>query len=281
MRAETFTRAVRTLVYLAVASSPTLVLAQDVAYVLEVQGRWHVRQRPAEDLRKGSALQPKDTITPRQGFEPLDSIVVMGLGEQTLARRECKTRRDCGPPIQISDPSTAADPLVTRIVRAVMSQWERDARKFTVYSGRGAADLLAEGVVRISDGRADLARILALSAGTYTLTWQPVQESASEARPRAVPITGPPGETTVPLDLPPGLYEVLVFEEGSSPEDGALSEAWVLIAEPDSYPRLSQDFDAAVAATRPWAPKVHKETLRSFLRAYLFELASSSRAGQG
>jgi hypothetical protein len=278
-RAERFMRVARLLAYLAVASSPHLVWAQDVAYVLEVQGRWYVTQRPAGDLRRGSALRVGDTVAPRQGFEPLDSIVIMGLGERILARRDCQS--DCGSPIQIADPRTVADPLAARFVKAVMSLWERDAPKFTVYSGRGAAGRLAEGVVQVAGGRADLAPVLDLPAGTYTLAWRPLREGEGAASSRSVSLAWPSGGTPVPLDLPPGLYEVTAFEGSSPSDDALLSEAWVLVADPGSYPRVSRQFDAAVAAARQWGPEIRRETVRMFLRAYLFELAFPPSAGQG
>jgi hypothetical protein len=271
---------------LAGAGLPTPARAQDVAYVLDVQGRWYVTQRPEKDLRKGHALRAGESVSPRPGFRISDSIVILKTGGQMLANRQCSRRGDCERPIRISGTPPATESATARLVQAVMSLWESDGPKFTALISRGATARLAEGVVKLADGRADLSSVLELSGGTYTLVWTPVSGSDAEkdAGQRSLSFTWDPAHpVSIPApDLRPGLYDVSAYSGASpSPDADVVADAWILVADAASYPQLGSRFAAAQSLTRQWTPEPRKGTIRSFLRASLFDLASSRAPGQG
>jgi hypothetical protein len=260
---------------LLIFSEPALASGQEVAYVLSVQGHWYARERPQADLHPGQGLRAGEHIGRRRPFASSDSLVVLDRQGAEIGRRTCLREADCNSPLLVPKGSSGVADLGSRLLQEVMALWQEDDARFTNLIGRGAADTLYEGVVALSNGKAELLPVVGdLTPGTYTLVWTTVGASAGSARDHhSIPLERRPGQpTSVDLGLSPGLYDVQAYR-GKEPAGDPVADAWVLVVDEASYATVAARFDSAVAVAKPWAAEVSGDTIRRFLRTSLFALS--------
>lgn len=263
------------------AAVPVSSADQDVAYVLQVSGPWAVSRARSQDLHPGQGLQPGDTIALRRPAKASDLLVLLGRNNQIVAQRRCAVD-DCGSPISIPESLGASESLSARVLRAVMEKWTREgSSRFSRMESRGGTDILYEGVIAVGSAETELLPVVGdLSPGSYTLVWEPVAVEGREVpvAPPSTPVEVGPGRPARlgQMSLPPGLYSVQAFRGASTDASGAvpIADAWVL-AVACSYQEIAGLFDEAVGVSAAWADEVSGSTVRRFLRARLFDLAST------
>jgi hypothetical protein len=269
-------------VLLAFASvAPVSGADQDVAYVLQVSGPWVVSRDPSRTLHSGQGLQAGDSLSLQRPPRQSDLVVILGREDNRIvAKRRCAVE-DCVSPVSIPQGLGAVESLPSRVLRSVMARWSREgSARFSGMEARNGVNVLYEGVVAVGGAETELLPIVGdLPPGSYTLTWEPVVVEGREIPP-APPSTrleiGPGRPTAIQqMILPPGLYAVRAFRGAEGAGAVPLADAWVLAVNACADPGASRSFAEAVAVSATWAPEVSGDTVRRFLRARLFDLAST------
>jgi hypothetical protein len=182
-----------------------------------------------------------------------------------LDARKCAV--NCSRPIRL--PAAPAQPsLLSGILQAAMNWIWGSPDRYSAHRSRGGE--ISDGIVKLTDFKIDLSSLLHIQ-GQYYLRWRVVTPDE-----KAVPGTW---SETVELNnivsfshFNPGLYEFYILRKnGGSYEP--VSSAWVLVSSTEDYEKTNGAYEQAVALSRQWEGKVKPETVQSFLKAYLDELA--------
>ena len=264
------------------ASAGALLLAastraqEKVGLVLEVKGFWSLDSSPASRLGGAAALPAGGVIRLRAASGVGASYIVVGnTSGDVIERRECNSPENCQPVVL---PKAAGGS--SRGFHSWL--WEISYRlrgKPDVYkaaTSRGAGGEMQEALVLMSAGKVDLSPPFAkMSAGKYLLRMKPLEDE-NQAALGPFEFEWNPAGPQSPIEMKGvgnGLYHLSILDAVDGQPLGGGMDAWVLICGPESYPKLSSDFSEVSERTAAWGSKVSKATVRSFLRAYLDELA--------
>ncbi len=232
-----------------------------IGYVLESRGVWVLNG--AEEVRRGRPLPASGSIRRRSSSNE-DYITIADTGMRLIptASRNC-ANEDCSRAI-VLPARTVSRSFLRRGYDALMAVLFRSSESSDLNINRGGR--LADGVVKIEEGKADLAAVITVEGQQY-IRWRVVTVGKAGEWGRPVEL----GKNAAVSGLKAGLYEVnLMRSNGGGFE--SLDSAWLLAVSPSAYPKTAAAFNEAVDLTDQWADNVKPVTKRLFLRASLEEL---------
>lgn len=254
---------------------------QKVGYVLEMVGAWNLSDSPqplslGQQLAGGALLS---NPSPADG----DHVVIANLrGEiiktvrcKSVTCKECRDTANCEDRIKPLPVATDQTGILSAIFQAVMDLFSSKPDRYSIHRARGTNFTLnADAVLLLEGSNVDVRSVLRdQEKGDYTLQFYFLSKSNMAANgwvSEDIPLRWDPA-MPVNVDvagIAPGLYRLSVTHN----ED--ISTAWVLLSEQSDYPRLSVEYEKAVAETGHWGEAVSPQTKRSYLRAYLEYLTS-------
>lgn len=267
--------------------TPHVQAQQQVAYVVDFEGRWFLNGG-LPITRKSQSLPGSGTISAMSPSE-YDFITIANLNGDVIARRICRTRGECNTPINLPPPPKQPGLLGTAF-GAVMSLVWGEPDRYSVHRSRDGE--LNDGVVQMKDEQIDLSAIFTGSdPGKYHLRLVPVADGVKQTGYKARSRTGQlrrsanqVGPITLdwdrkrasPVTVPGqqfGLYELVLLDRVNDAYSPTDVTAWVLISRPNAYSKSVASYQQAVGLTKTWGNDVTPEAARSFLRAHLDKLA--------
>ncbi len=234
-----------------------------VAYVLEQNGVWILNGSSA--VKNGQRLPAGSSIR-RRSSSSEDYITFADTGMRLIpaASRKCSIQ-DCSRPIVLTK-QTDQRSYLRRGYDALMATIFRTSESTDANLNRGGG--LAEGVIAVKDGRADLAPILT-AEGEQFLRWRTVTLEKAGEWSQPVKL----GRAPLVSGLSSGLYEFnLMRSNGGHFEP--VGSAWVLAVPSSACEKTAAAFDEARRLAEQWGDQVKPRTKRLFLRASLRELSN-------
>jgi hypothetical protein len=259
----------------------TAAAAQDVGYVVDIEGDWFADGRR---LARGQGVGGGRLISNPQPGEY--DYVVVAYKDRSVGSLRCRdaggSRLDaCRKGFRTKQLAARSASWASLLISALPS-FGRSPGRYSVHMVRAGDGNLREAVLRSEGGALDLAPAFAeMRKGTYYARLRPrsgdgfgeplVREPyALRWDPAArTPLTVSP--------VAPGLYELGLLERRGSEFRPTLVNAWVLVAAPAEHARASAEFADAVNTTSAWAEEIGRGAVRSVLRAALEQLSASPR----
>lgn len=230
--------------------------AETAGRVFDVQGDWH--SSPARALRTGAALQPGDRLRPASSAYSIDIALLDG------SEIHCSSRKPCA---ESGIVIPAVEPPARGFLSTLGALWDaafqHEPPPMIFAIARGGQP--REAVLLCENGRADVAPALAtLDPGRYRLRFTP--RAGGAPAQSACDWSG--GNSAVPVDLAPGLYEMSVANETGEPEGGP---AIVLVKAEPGFAAARKTFEDAREHARQWRD-ASLPAQRRFLAAILYGL---------
>jgi len=260
---------------------PHARIAQEyIGYVLEVRGNWLLNDE-STPLSVGKKLPAGGKITIKPGDENSAGIVIVNNTGGVLFQRRCRVKGECDQTIQLPPQPRNDKPVWSQIVKATMEILWRESKKFTSFISKGNESMV-DGIVGLEDGKIDVSHIFArMPEKEYLLKLKPLLPER-KIEPALLSFTWR-GENPARIKLDgidPGLYEL---QQWNSEYQGPVAEAWVLIVNSADYRKKIAAYqesqpliDQLRGQSKDGKQVVAKETIRNFLRAYLYSLAESA-----
>ncbi len=252
---------------------------QIVGFVLEKQGTWQIKDEP-KDLAEGQRLAAGGQLvnaSPKDG----DWITVVNLNGELIVRirctsgtcKACSGESDaCYDPIPALPASKQAPSLVGTVLESVMELVSGKPDRYSVHRVRGHA--LSDAVLRVDQGRLDLGPVFATQeSGRYRIQFLSIGDRRWKSDPVSFDWDPTRGHPTAVPGLDRGLHALVLFDADDA-SGSPLMEAWVLITNPEEYPKVASAFKAASDQTAKWGTSVTPDTKQRFLRANLDYLAN-------
>jgi hypothetical protein len=262
--------------------------AQDsVAKVADLHGDWYlyVEEEHKEKLAQWQRLPARGVIRVSVPSSQ-DYIVLTDSEDKVIEDRRCSEVSACGRPIFL--PRAGKEAGVSTAGRILARVWQRlweEPGRYSMHRSRDILDEseshLTEGVTLLREGSIELSTILQnLAKGRYSLYFQhdPGGSSSEEPFGPFVLDWDPSAPSAAAVrGLEPGLYEVglLSRKEGDQALRKTGRPAWALLCSARDYSEATASFRQAVTVTRDWENSVSPETVQTFLRADLSELAET------
>ena len=257
---------------------------QVVGFVLEKQGTWQLTGG-TRNLAEGERLAARSRLTnpsPADG----DRISVVNLNGDLIVRIRCKSgtcnacpgQSDaCYDPIPPLPEPKAAPSILGTMLHSVMELVNGKPDRYSVHRVRGHA--LSDAVVRLDRGRVDLGPVYAgQESGRYKIQFVSIGDRRWKSDPVSFDWDPARGSGTAVPRLERGLYALVQFDADDA-SSSPLMEAWVLVTNPDEYPKATSAFKAASDQTAKWGTSVTPDTKQRFLRAHLDYLAGQPVEG--
>lgn len=257
------------------------------ASVLEISGEWIV-EGGNRSVSKGSSLNAGVVIRPRFPDSQTSFIVITNLNGQIIARKYCRDENACSAGVQIPMPEQPS--MFTRVYGAVTGLLGSNPKKFQTVGSRDKNGELQEAVVLFENDQINLEPVFRSKPNDkYRIRFvKPPCPDVSKCEAVFGPVEFDSRDNTslsIPKNkLVPGVYEIQLLKENEVVPAGAGTEAWVFVSAPRIYKALASSFEEMVNLTKTWEStmenmntgddnkKLKKTTIRSFLRAALFNL---------
>lgn len=239
------------------------------AYVLDLEGTWFYNG--LNRLKPGDTLPAGSVIIRRSAFSG-DYLTLCDSRGRKLeyASRKC-AGQDCSHAIELQPAasSSVAGTVGAYVVagfNVFISRTLPSPPKKRSRLARGGG--LSEGVVKLTDGLADLSSVLS-SEGEQYLRWRPISlKDVSSEWTRPVKMEN----GALISGFRPGLYEVhMMRRNGTSFEPTA--SAWVLMLDPADFEKAAESFQESRKIAETWKNDVKPETIQLFLHTSLDVLA--------
>lgn len=256
--------------------------ATRIGHVLDLDGDWYLYSEPMDNdgqkLGKWNEVSAHNLIrinSPRS----TNYITLVGRSLRVILHETCEEPAACDQPIAV--PEIASEPHLTDELGSILGRvWASLPKEPPVPSlarARGAGARMAEGVVPIIDGGADLREVMNdVKSGTYSLA--PYDASVGVDGRRAVKFYWIPEKaTTVPVgNHASGLYEISPVASTHEFFENQDITIRVFLCTAQQCPQAVSSFQTARSSTDKWADVAAPETIHGFLRTYLAELAKTS-----
>jgi hypothetical protein len=246
-----------------------------IGFVQEIRGSWYLLSNPSQSLRQGQKL-PAGAVIKRQSASSDDRIIIANLRGELIdgASRRCG-EHDCSGGIRLPA-SSPQKGYLSQAYDSVMGLIWGSPSKYSIHRSRSGEEL-ADGIIKIEYGKLDLKGVLK-KQGKYNLRWRTIPLSEGEKVGSWIETTAvewsdnnSPGFSTEILK--PGLYEVNLLETRGNSLQGTQTSAWVLIADTDAYKKNVDSLRMVSEMTKKWEGKVSDTNIKTFIRAYLEQLA--------
>lgn len=243
----------------------------EVGFVLKMSGHW-VLERPSmppQRITERQSIPPESKLRPES---PGATVTILLIDDTKIDCSSSNLGR-CSEPFNLSSPSPGKR---ERITKAVMLLFEKQPTRYDRPAlVRGREVNLQDSVVRLQDGKMDLSPVFRnAEKHAYRLqVWQIGPGTKSDGAPTEVLLRWNPGTTTFvsAKGIKSGLHEINVVNEGT--KEPLAGVAWILVSTPEQYNKNVTAFQEAVALTQHWGKEVGRDSVQSFLRAYLDALA--------
>lgn len=255
---------------------------EKIGYVLDVKGMWSLDNNPSQRLSRAAALPAEGVIRLRASSGVgANYIVIANLSGEVIKKRECYGPENCQEvvlPRSVGRSISFLSRVYTRIMDRVFSQPDR----YRAAISRGAGGEMQEAVVMLTAGKVNLGSAFTkMGRGKYLLRLEsPGGEKQETVRPLEFEWNPAVEPSLVELNgIKEGLYRLSLLDARDGQSLGGGMDAWILVCEPETYEKVSSDFREVSKQTAAWESKVSRATIRSFLRAYLDELAERKQSG--
>lgn len=260
---------------LVLARSIAFSQVQHIALVLDIDGMWHLGDS-SQKLGKWDGLPAGAHITAAPENAKNARIVIL---YQDNTRGTCEYKEGCTRlPVEKSlSESSLADRLKVALntLFRVRELLHRDPDRYALLGSRG--EEVRDAVVELNAATVDLTPAFRhIQPGDYVVRLRAINRADS---PPLEPVSfrwkpGRPLTVTV-TRVTPGLYELRLMVRRYGQLEDTGQHAWVLLTTMERFAATSESFAQAVEVTDRWGPDVDREVVRSFLRAYLEQLATS------
>jgi hypothetical protein len=257
-----------------------------VGHVLDIEGEWLLDGRTNQALGKGEELQGGGVI--RIHSPSSYAFIIVRYADNQIVKRYCRNRGECDQPILLPRSVQQPSSFLGSIVARGMAMFRRDPVSPSVNAGRSADGTLREAVLQIKDGQIDLSNVFSeMKNGAYDVRLERRMSDGTAlagvaSQPMQMQVKWDSGKatTTPAMNLQPGLYELTILEKRGGEYKPTLATAWFLAGNPEQYAQTVVQFSEAARLTATWKKDVSEATARSFLRAFLIDLASETQSPQ-
>jgi hypothetical protein len=242
-----------------------------IGYVLEVEGDWSLNGS-AESLTPGKKLPAAGAIRLRSNSSRA-AISIADMNGKIIISKNCAAQ-SCARAFTLPRQSSAN---VLGFFSSWMEWFFGSPAKYSAHRIRGGE--ISDGVLLTHDGKIDFTPVLATRGEVY-LRWRDVTKNDAGEWSKEVKVEKSengfaPLKTS---DLKPGLYEVDLLRKSVGEIYEPISTAWILVRDSSDYQKSLASFRRAVELTKNWDGKLKPETTRTFLQAYLDQLAQISES---
>jgi len=257
--------------FLAVMLLASTVRAQQVGYVLDINGDWSLNGNTS--LHQASKLPAGGVIRANSPSDRSCYIVLAGLDGKIIEKRECRKQGECSKSIQLPQ----SPGIVSRVFTAIGDLVWSTPAKYVALISKGTD--LNEAVVKLDGDQIDLAEVFSsVEKGVYFVKLDPVVRENSHSGKSFSPVSlewgpGQPARARI-KGLVSGLYKLSIVKPDGKGFLATDQDAWVLISNPSQYATNSDSFKEALTLTQQWGEQVHSDVVRSFLRASLDLIAN-------
>ena len=256
----------------------TVEAQQRIGYVVDVSGDWRVNSS-AKSISIGQTVNSGDVIGIHQKSKRGAYVTIVNFQGTIIAARHCNISSDCDAPIKLPPRPESRQSKLSTILDSVMSLLFGEPDRYSVHRVRGAPEMV-ESVVLLTNRQIDLSSVFQnVDEGHYWVAFQRIQKDGSiEDDATRLSLDWNPATRSLLAkpDLDIGLFQIsLVNRDGDPVSVG--TEAWIFIANPGRYPQALETFDNISAMAKQWGKDVKVETVRSLLRAQLYQIAFDTR----
>lgn len=255
-----------------------------VGHVLDIEGDWLLDGRANQSLGKGEELPGGGVI--RIHSPSSYAFIIVRYADNQIVKRYCRNRGECDQPILLPRVVQQQSSFLGSIVARGMAMFRRDPVSPSVNAGRSADGTLREAVLQIKDGQIDLSNVFSeMKNGDYDVLVarrMPDGKALEGGTTKQMQVKWDSGKATTAaaINLQAGLYELTLLEKRGGELKPTLTTAWFLASNPEQYAQTAAQFDEAARLTATWKKDVSEATARSFLRAFLIDLASETQSPQ-
>ena len=254
--------------------------AQDVGYVVDIEGGWFIDGR---QLAKGQGVAGGRVISNPSPTE-FDYIVV-AYKDKSVGALRCRDtggRNSSACRQGLQTPQRLARASWASLLAAALPRFGRAPARYSVHMIRAEDGNLREAVLSGERGAVDLAPAFAeMRKGTYYARLRPKSGDGFggpvEHEPYALKWDPSAAAPLRVGRIEPGLYELSLLERRGSEFRPTLVTAWVFVASPAEHARAAAEFAEASGTASAWAEQAGRGTVRSILRAALEQLSAPPR----
>lgn len=261
--------------------APALFAENAIGHVIDIQGDWYLYPGGADTdvsqkLSKWQDVPPGGVIRIKSPSAD-DHISIVDIHLNMLVVRKCAGANTCYQPIFL--PRDLNDSGVIGELNSVLTgAWNLlwgEPYQSSLFRTRGVTPLLDEGVAPVVNGAVDLRELMdRMPKGKYSLV--AYQNQVKEGR-RAEPMSfdwNPDVRPVISIgDRAPGLYEISLVnlaDQHAPPPNISLR---LFLCSSTEYTVTSSSFRRVRALSDKWTDAADPETIHTFLRAYLAEVA--------
>jgi hypothetical protein len=247
------------------ADTGTVVARSDIAgVVLEIKGKWNISSgTKVKEINRGDGVPDGWSL---KALEKDASIKVLLSDGTTLS---CPGGSGCQFPISVSKNQSPANSWLT----AAIGMFVQKPDQWVVLQSR-AADLKTRDSVLKAGKTIDLSPVCREMdhEGSYYVRIRSAGDSAGrELGPEPIAFTRESPVIVSAPHLTPGLYIINILNNKDE-EPSVYNQAWVLIADAQSYDRQLGSYLKAVEASSALKRDVPENKVRELLRAYMASL---------
>jgi hypothetical protein len=264
-----------------IAMAPSLFAQNTIGHVVDIQGDWYLYTGGADsnEAQKLSRWQdvPPGGVIRIKAPSTEDYISIVDIHLNMLVAKKCAGPNTCYQPIFLprdlkeSGVSVELNSLLTGAWKLLWGE----PYQSSLHRTRGATPVLDEGVAQIDEGRVDLRELMQhMLKGRYSLV--AYQKQVPEGRrAKAISFDWNPdiGSVISIGDRAPGLYEISLVDSADQYTPSPSISLLVFICSSKEYPVTSSSFQRVRALSDKWTDAADPETIHTFLRAYLAEVA--------
>ncbi|HEY1336779.1 MAG TPA: hypothetical protein VGF59_04685 [Bryobacteraceae bacterium] len=227
--------------------------------VMGITGKWSVA---GKDLRFGSTVAADTTLACEPG-----STIMVGVGDARIAGRCGNSKK-----LDLKEAAKESAPpgVFERLKSAAENFGKHNTQGLIAAVSRGMGTNLREAVAELRGGQSDVARAFReVKAGDYTISAEPV----AGGPPVTTDVHWSPADPLPVSGLKPGVYNLTLTDATRIP----LSDAWVLICSPGTFPKSSAQFEEGERLIAQWRSDLNRDSARMLERALLQSLAEDAR----
>ncbi|MGA7794449.1 MAG: hypothetical protein WCA19_15555 [Candidatus Acidiferrales bacterium] len=261
--------------------APSLFAQNAIGHVLDIKGDWYLYPGGADsnEARKLSRWQdvPPGGVIRIKAPSTEDHISIVDIHLNLLVAKKCAGPSTCYQPIFLPrdlDESGISGQLNSLLTGAWNLLWG-EPYQLSLFRTRGVTRLLDEGVAPIVNGAVDLRELMQrMPKGKYLLaSYQKQVQEGRQAEAISFDWNPEVGSAISIGDRGPGLYEINLTDSADRFTPPTSISLRVFLCSSKEYPATSSSFQTVRALSDKWTDAADPETIHTFLRAYLAEVA--------
>lgn len=253
----------------------------EIGFVMKINGSWLLNGALSPEIKLGQSL-PNGGIIQAQSPNTIGetSSITIAYADGTAKTFSCP--KDCIQPIPLKSIKRESSPK-EKMMAVVGRLFNLDPTQYVHTISRGASQNsanLLDSVVMIEGDRVDLSPVFEeMKKESYLVEFREIREITNSAVIDPVLFTRDSKFSSQVSGLKPGLYRLNLLELNpiTQQNEPTGNWAWVLVSPTKEYEKAATSFKAAVSLTKKWDKNIDRDTVRSFLQAYLDFLARQEK----